>query len=137
MNQYDDDIKEESQLLDEHQTSPIFVVRNSPRVRCQMMGLCAIAFSFGALISCCITWAVITSHEASRTPAVSEQLTYDMPVNPTSPLLNIDRNLSTRWFPSFNWTPDEWNEHPKYGRVDELWGKDMGLKSRCPGVSCC
>ncbi|KAH5488601.1 hypothetical protein HBI52_232590 [Parastagonospora nodorum] len=129
MNQYEDDMKEDSQLIDDCQTSSILVVRNSPRIRCQVIGLCAFTFSFGALISCWITWALMISQEAVRTPAVSEQFTYDMPVDPTSPLLQIDRNLSTRWFPAFNWTPDEWNEHPKYGRVDELWAEDMGMKN--------
>jgi len=129
MNHYDDSIKEDSQLINDCDTSPILVIRNSPRIRCQIIGPFAFAFTFGALISCWITWAVIISHEAARTHAVSELFTYDMPVDPASPLLSINRNLTTRWFPAFNWIPDEWNEHPKYGRVDELWGKDMGLKS--------
>lgn len=127
MYQSDDNIEEDSLLMNERQASSSWAARDQLRSMWHIIGLYAFAFSFGALISNWITRVVITSHEATQRPTVFGQPPYDMPVDLSSSLLEIDRNLSTQWFSSWNFTPNEWNEHPQHGRVDTLWKKTLGL----------
>jgi hypothetical protein len=84
-----------------------------------------------ALISGGATWIVSSNHQAHST-WTNGRIPGDMPLDSTSAILQIDRNYTTTYFSPWNWNGSEWNEHPRFGRVDDLWDGLIGQKSKSP-----
>jgi hypothetical protein len=91
-----------------------------------------VTIALTALFSSVLTALVMRKIDDDQCQHMGDRPLLDRYVPPDSPLLEIDRTVSTEVFQPWNFTPSVWNEHPSLGRVDALWAEKLGIKGKDP-----